>query len=359
MAHSFNRFIMKKLRYLPKRKLDIFGIGSAISTAGSVASSIYAANKQAEVTRETNEMNKQLAQETNALDYQIFTEANEFNRIEAEKQRAHAESLQVRSERYNSLENQVAQARRAGISPAAVAGGTQTSVGVGSPGAAAQSASVPTSTAPHMQTPDLSALQGISSAFGNFSQAMLNSEQAKKIKAETSAQLTLNKWIDKEKEAGLKRTRSESARNFAMAKLTNVQIDETKEKINEIKADVRLIDEKIFAQNIENAFKSKQMEYLTKKMKDEYKITHLQAKKLAATLAYEISDVQLKPALTFSQIGLNKNQAAMFDALVKLYGTNDAQARLDLEIDRDVKELLKGADFVGKLFKIVSYFIKK
>lgn len=349
---------MKRLRYIPIRKLDIFGIGAGISTAGQVASSIYAADKQFEASRETNELNKQIADEKNALDYQTFTEANEFNRIEAEKQRAHAENLAVRSERYNSLENQVAQARRAGISPAAVAGGTQTSVGIASPGASAQSVSPPSYTAAHMQTPDLSALQGISSAFGNFSQAMLNSEQAKKIKAETTAQITLNKWIDKEKESGIRRTRSESAKNFAEAKLSNIKVDETKVRIDEIKANIRLTDEKTFAQNVENAFKSKQMELLTKKMAADYNISHLQAKKLAATLAYEIADVKMKPALSFSHIGLNTSQAKMFDVLVQLYGTNDAQARLDLEIDQDMKELGKGVGIVSDIFKVISYFIK-
>lgn len=355
--------MLMKFRYIRYRKCDIFGVGymvnGALSAGASLASSIYAADKQYEATKETNEANKKIADEKNALEYQTFTEANEFNRIEAEKQRAHALELQERSERYNSLENQVKQARLAGISPAAVAGGTQTSVGIGSPGAAAQSAPLPNYEAAHMQVPDLSALQGISSAFQQFTQGFSNLAQSRKANEETKGQQTLNKWIDKEKAAGVYKSRSEASRNFAEAKLAQARVDETNEKVAEIKANVAQMTEETFSKQIENAFKSKQMEYLTKKMKDEYKITHLQAKKLAATLAYEIAGVKIKNGLMLSQIGLNAGQLHMFEALTTLYGTQNNQAVFDLGIDEETKEIIKGVGIAGDLFKILSYFIKK
>lgn len=155
--------------FRPLKKCDIAGIGAAVSGVAGAASSVYAADRQFEATRETNEANKQLAAEKNALDYQVFEEGNEFNRIEAEKNRAFQEQMQTRQERYNSLPNQIAQATQAGINPASVAGGLQTTVGSQS-GSQASSMAAPSFTAAHMQTPDLSALQGISQAFGNFVQ---------------------------------------------------------------------------------------------------------------------------------------------------------------------------------------------
>lgn len=354
-----------KYKYSYIKKLDTFGIGAGVSGAMSAASSIYAADRQAEVTRETNEMNKQLAAEKNALDYQVFNEGNEFNRIEAEKSRAFNEEMQARQERFNSLRGQIKQAQDANINPAAVAGGLQTTVGSQS-GAQAVSEPVPSFAAAHMQTPDLSALQGLSQAFGNFASAQLSAAQAGKVKAETSAQWTLNKWIDKEKEAGLKLTRSESAKNFATVKHLNQMVQQSKEEVNSIRASIALTNEQAWAQNIENAFKApaltKQYDILCK----EYDIKEQQAKRLVATFAFDVAVSRLLPKklqgeidLNYNTMGLNNEHKEVFKNLAELYKTQNDQASFDLGVDEDFKELEKAAGLMGPIIKLLVAYISK
>lgn len=390
---------MLKSRFRPKYKLDVLGVGSifgsAISTAGQMASAEYAADKQYQATKETNELNKQLADDKNKLEYQVFNEANEFNRIEAEKSRAFNEEMQTRSERFNSLTGQIAQAQQANINPAAVAGGMSTSVGASS-GPAASSASVPNFTAAQMLPPDLSALQGLSAAIGNFANSQLAFSQASKTRAETEGQMTLNKWIDKEKAAGVYKDRSEASKNFAMVKQINQTIQVDKERIKEIRAKIALTNEQTFNQNVRNAFESKQMEYATKILAENLKISQVNAKRVAATLLYDILGVKLQNekiksdiAVNKSQIGVNASQVNLnnakanesrvtaeyiplewltkwnvsqadvnrLKAATNLLKTQNEQAAFDLGVDQDFKETMKSLEYVGSLLKIAEYFI--
>lgn len=349
--------------YRPKFKLT--GWGHAAAGAFQAASSMYAADKQYEATQETNEMNKQLAAEKNALDYQVFNEGNEFNRIEAEKSRAFNEEMQARQERFNSLRGQIKQAQDANINPAAVAGGLQTTVGSQS-GAQAVSEPVPSFTAAHMQTPDLSALQGISQAFGNFASAQLAEAQAGKVKAETAAQWTLNKWIDKEKEAGLKLTRSESAKNFATVKNLNQLVQQSKEEINQIRANIALTNEQAWAQNIENAFKAPALQKQYDVLCQEYNIKEQQAKRLVATFAFDVAASSLMPKklqseidLNYNTMGLNNEHKEVFKNLVELYKTQNDQATFDLGVDEDFKELEKAAGLMAPVIKLLGALLKK
>lgn len=352
--------------FRPLKKCDIAGIGAAVSGVAGAASSVYAADRQFEATRETNEANKQLAAEKNALDYQVFEEGNEFNRIEAEKNRAFQEQMQTRQERYNSLPNQIAQATQAGINPASVAGGLQTTVGSQS-GSQASSMAAPSFTAAHMQTPDLSALQGISQAFGNFAQSQLALSQSEKVKTETAGQIKLNQWIDKEKEAGIKRTRAESAKAFAEAKKLQQDVLVGKEEVKKIRGQVALLSEQTFAQNVENAFKAPTLAKQYEVLSQELKIKEQQAKRLVETFVYDVAVSKLMPKkvlseidLNYQNLGLSKENAEMFKKLADLYKTQNDQAVFDLGVDEDFKELLKGSELLLPVFKLIApYLLKK
>lgn len=360
--------MIKFNKYIPRRKFDVTGglgtmVGAGISTAGSVTSSIYAADKQYEATKETNEMNKQLAAEKNALDYQVFTEGNEFNRIEAEKARDFNEKMQLRQEQYNSLGNQVKQAQAANINPAAVAGGLQTTVGSQS-GAQAVSEPVPSFAAAHMQTPDLSALQGISQAFGNFANSQLALAQAGKAKAETESQWSLNKWIDKEKQAGIYKTRSDAARNFAEVKHLQQQVNVGKETVKQLQASTALLTEQAFSQSIENAFKGNNMKLQYDLLQQEFHIKEQQAKRLVATFAYDVAASAMMPQkikseidLSYSTVGLNKEQADSVKALAALYKTQNDNAAFDLGVKQDFKEIEKVAGLLGPVLKYLLMYM--
>lgn len=325
-----------KLRYFRYRKLDVF------SGAFGLASSMYAADQQLEATNRTNQTNKELAAERNALEYQMFGEANEYNAEQAELSRQHAMAMQKDAQEYNSIGAQIDRARAAGVNPAAVVNGSGTTAVAASPSSAtASSVNPPNMVAAQMQVPDLSALQGISSAISNMGQSAESFANARKIKEETKGLQSYNKFADEINEAKLGLSRSEIRKNFAAARQMQADVDLTREKVQEVQQHValmisqgRLVDEQAFAQNIENAFKSKEMELKIKNLATELQINEQNARYLMETFSARVYGVKLQNNKTFSEIVENNAHANFLDKSSSLVETQNSQAAFNYQMDR-------------------------
>lgn len=356
---------MIKISYRPYRLCDMFGIGAAASGAAQAGASIYASERQLQATRETNELNKQLAQERNALEYQMFGEANEFNAEQAQLSRDFSMEMQKDTQEYNSIGAQIARARVAGVNPASVVGGAgSTSVGVNSSSAQAQSVAPPNMVAAQLQTPDLSALQGLASAFSMLGQSTESFARAKNLNADTQQKMNYNKFQKQIIEAGLKVSDSEARRNYAAASqmqedinLIHKRVDEVQQKIILMRQQGKLLDEQTFAQNIENAFKGKEMELHIKNLQAILDINENQARWMAETFAARVYGVSLQNAKTAADIGLSRAQAGYFDEMCNLVETQNAQAAFDYQLNRmfSARERRQGLQFGAENVSSLSY----
>lgn len=336
---------MFKLRYKPLLKCDVLGIGNAVSgaaaAAGQIAASVYASDKQFEATRETNELNKQLAAEKNALDYQVFTEANEFNALESEKARDFSWQLQKDAQQYNSIGSQIERAKAAGINPAAVAGGAgTTAVAQGNVPLPASSANVPNFTAAQMQVPNLSALQDMSEAFANIGQSVESFARAGKAREETKSQQTYNKFAAQIHDAGLKFTNAQIRQCYAAAQQLDADASMLREKVSEVKMNVQLlqkqgnlVDEKTFNQQLKNAFDDATLVNRVDQIATLLDIDKNKARELQETFAARVYGVKLQNAKTFSEILDNASHAAFLDASTALVSTQNEGAAYNLQLD--------------------------
>lgn len=330
-----------KIRYFRYKKCDVFGVGAISNAAASLASSIYAADQQYDATMQTNKLNKQLADERNALEYQIFGESNDFNAEQAELSRQHAWAMQKDAQEYNSIGAQIDRARAAGVNPAAVVNGSGTTPVSASPSSAQATTSPPNMVAAQMQVPDLSALQGISSAISNLGQSAESFASARKLKEETKGLESYNKFADAINAAKLGLSHSEIRKNYAAARQLQEDADLTREKVNEVKQHValmfsqgKLIDEQAFAQNIENAFKSKEMELKVKNLATELQINEQNARYLMQTFSARCYGVTLQNQKSISEIVQNKSHANFLDKSATLLETQNSQAAFDYQMDR-------------------------
>lgn len=332
--------MIKFRKYIPLLKCDIAGIGTAVSGVASASASVYAADKQFEATRETNETNKQLAKERNDLEYQMFGEANEFNAEQAQLSREHALMMQKDAQEYNSITSQIERAQQAHINPAAVLG-QSTSVGVNSANAQAQSVSPPNMVAAQMQTPDLSALQGISQAFSQFGQSAESFARAKNLNADTKNKMTYGKYADQIHQAGLDLSKSEMRKNYASASqmeesvnLIKGQVEEVQQHIALMASQGKVLDEEAFGKAIENSFKGAEIQARIKNIQSITGFNDIQSKWLAETFVARAYGVTLQNQLTSEQVGLTKSQAQYYDELTNLTHTSNAQACFDFQMNR-------------------------
>lgn len=356
---------MVKFLYRPKQFCVTFDAGAAAAAGMQAGASMYAADQQLKATRETNEQNKQLAQERNALEYQMFGEANEFNAEQAQLSRDFSMQMQKDSQEYNSIGSQIARARVAGVNPAAVVGGAgSTSVGVNSSSAQAQSVAPPNMVAAQMQTPDLSALQGLAGAFQMLGQSTESFARAKNLNADTQQKMTYNKFQKQIIESGLKVSDSEARRNYAAASQAQESINLIHKKVDEVQQNIilmqqkgNLIDEQTFAQNIENAFKGKEMELHIKNLQATLDINENQARWMAETFTARVFGVTLQNQKTASEIGLNRSQAAYFDEMCNLVETQNTQAAFDYQLNRmfSSRERRQGLQFGAEQVSSMSF----
>lgn len=331
---------MIKYRHIPLYKCDVAGIGTAAAGAAQAGASFYAAERQYDAAIATNETNKQLAEERNNLEYQMFGEANEFNAEQAQLSREHAMQMQKDAQEYNSITSQMQRARAAHINPAAVLG-QSTSVGVNSSSAQAQSVAPPNMVAAQMQTPDLSALQGMAQAFANIGSTMESFAKAKNLNADTQQKMTYNTFQKQIIESGLKVNDSVIRQNYAAAEQMQENINLIHKKVDEVQAKItlmgkqgNLLDEQTFAQNVENAFKSKEMELHIKNLQAIFECNENQARWMAETFAARVFGVHLQNQKTIEEIGLTHVQQGYFNNLTDLVETQNTQAAFDFQMNR-------------------------
>lgn len=332
--------MIKYRTHIPLLKCDLLGLGTAAAGAFSATASVLAAERQYDATRETNKANKEIAQERNDLEYQMFGEANEFNAEQAQLSREHALMMQKDAQEYNSITSQMQRAQEAHINPAAVLG-QSTSVGVNSANAQAQSVTPPNMVAAQMQTPDLSALQGLSQAFSQLGQSAESFARAKNLNEDTKSKMNYNKYADQIHQAGLNLTNSEIRKNYASATQMDESVNLIKEQVKEVQQHVTLmaaqgkvLNQEALGKAIENSFKGEEIQARIKNIQSITGLNEIQSKWLAETFVARAYGVKLQNQLTAAQVGLTESQAQYFDELANLTHTNNEQACFDFQMNR-------------------------
>lgn len=360
--------MIKYFHYKPKLKCaeydDLMKIaedfadltGSFVTSYSSKQASKYAADMQYQATAETNKMNEALAAARNALEYQMFNEANVFNQSEAQKSRDYQMTLQKQQQDYNSLGAQMQRAIGAKVNPAAVAGGLQTTSGIAGGAASASSVAPPSMVAAQMQVPDLSALQGIATAYQQFSQSMVNVATSRKIKEDTKEKITFNKYYDQLMEANVHVSRSQAAQQYATADRIDYEIEQIQETANNLRAQTGLAQamtgkvdqermteiERTYQAAIQSSFAGAQGAALTRQYMALADVSEAQAQFELRTLASRVFGVQLDNAYKQKNIEYLGNLSDYYhslDGLVTMQGGSAAiQFSLDQEFARDERE---------------------
>lgn len=183
---------------------DVFGvgkiIGDTVSTAGNVASQIYVADKNLQMTRETNRQNAEIADNNNQLAIALAREANEqnqdqflsaqrYNASQAELAHQRQIELQNMMNQYNSPVEQLKRYREAGLNPSLAFGGSAgMSQAVGSSPAASSSSGlpsvIPSLQTPHLDAPELNFSTGLADGLAKIAQSMESFRRAGKTDVE-------------------------------------------------------------------------------------------------------------------------------------------------------------------------------
>ena len=356
--------MIKFFNYRPKLKCDSYSdlmqvaddlsnlAGSFVTSYESKQASKYAADMQYQATAETNKMNEALAAARNALEYQMFGEANLFNQSEAQKSREFQLSLQKQQQDYNSLGAQMQRAIAAKVNPAAVAGGLQTTSGIAGGASSASSVVPPSMVAAQMQVPDLSALQGIATAYQQFSQSMVNVAQSRKLREETKEKVTFNKYYDALMDANVHVSRSQAAQQYATADRIDYEIEQIQENVSNLRAQSGLAQalsgkvnqerlteiERTFQENIKSSFASAQGAALTRIYMAQANVSETQAKYEIATLAARVYGVKLNNQLIGANIKYVGQLSDYYHSMENLVTMQGGSAAINFLLDSQYSE---------------------
>lgn len=217
--------------------LDWIGLGSDVVGMGSsYAANQYAADKQYQATKETNEQN-----------YKIWQESQDFSREQANTQWEREKEMFNMENSYNNPANVVGRLREAGLNPALAMQGS-----LGSAMSSAASGGSPTigstPTAPTMQVPAIgqyysNIANGISDASLKASMMLKNLAEAKKQGIETSRlESTIDDYVQQAKEETRRLRLENFARVFETEMLTKYG---EKIKKNELESLIQDVSNKI------------------------------------------------------------------------------------------------------------------
>lgn len=212
----------------------LFGAAGQTAAAGiNLKGTQYAADKQLEATRHTNQTNLAISNATNAQNYKMFKEQQQYDIDMWNAQNV-----------YNSAEQQRARLEAAGLNPYLMMNG-----GSAGTAGAANSASPIAAQAAKMEAPQIGQIyqQGFShvaDAIGQISSEIINARVAdatiKKMTSDTTGQNIENENKQREKD---------DAHNAAVAGLNNTNADTENKKVQR-----SLIQEEFINQRLQNKF---------------------------------------------------------------------------------------------------------
>lgn len=212
----------------------LFGAAGQTAAAGiNLKGTQYAADKQLEATRHTNQTNLAISNATNAQNYKMFKEQQQYDIDMWNAQNV-----------YNSAEQQRARLEAAGLNPYLIMNG-----GSAGTAGAANSASPIAAQAAKMEAPQIGQIyqQGFShvaDAIGNITNEILNARltdaQIKKMTSDTTGQDIENSNKQREKD---------DAHNVAVGGLENTKADTENKKVQK-----SLFHEQLANQKLQNEF---------------------------------------------------------------------------------------------------------
>ncbi len=212
----------------------LFGAAGQTAAAGiNLKGTQYAADKQLEATRHTNQTNLAISNATNAQNYKMFKEQQQYDIDMWNAQNV-----------YNSAEQQRARLEAAGLNPYLMMNG-----GSAGTAGAANSASPIAAQAAKMEAPQIGQIyqQGFShvaDAIGQISSEIINARvadaQIKKMTSDTTGQNIENENKQREKD---------DAHNVAVGGLENTKADTENKKVQK-----SLFHEQLVNQKLQNEF---------------------------------------------------------------------------------------------------------
>lgn len=227
-------------------------LGAAIGAAGSVLGSLIGGGSQAAAQRRANETNMQIARETNAQNYRIFQEQQQFNENQFNRWLDYSTPLAQR-QRYED----------AGINPYMAVGQLQN----GTPSSALTSAN-----AAPMQGAQVQPVQGLGDALQNsieraagvFSSIISSTSDADLKGSQKTGTDIDNKTRGRQNEANIQKTNAETGKTGAEFRRTeqeNSFFDSTLEQRKELmnisvdtaKKQKELLDQQVFQAQLQNS----------------------------------------------------------------------------------------------------------
>nr|CAI9749764.1 pilot protein for DNA ejection [Microvirus sp.] len=368
--------IYKNIIYYSNSPLESFGfhlwLGEAISAAGSLLGSIIASDASSDaaetaaaasrdITRETNEINYKIAQETNATNT-ANTKANNDLQLQLQREMNNFNLAQWnRNNAYNSPSAQKARLLAAGINPNMMFGGYQSSSS--SP---VQQVSIPQTSVPNLVTPTMESnannelLAGLQKAknIGDILNTALDvyqrSYDVEKTKADTEVQLTEGKFRSQILAKGLEYSDAQIKSLYGSLNKLESDIQVNQANIQNIQAQVLNTNEDTKGKAIENFFKSDYWSSTISKLKKEMDYTDVEINYIQQKLPIELGFLSAQTSKTYSDIQLNDARRSEIDASIGLITAQTQQARFNLTLDTyfgysERSQGLENSEKIGKL----------
>lgn len=323
-----------------------------VNSINAVAQTIGAANtrksdkewtaEQNEITRNYNAEQAEIArnwsaeQAQNNRDFQSWQGQVNFERQSylQNAQNTFNYGMWNENNAYNSIGSQIQRAKEAGVNPNLYISGSSNVAS--QPVQASQQTAQSTPSGSQGDSPAASS----SAINANYSQNPWNfldmAKTAKEIEsmdidnkkksAETEAQLTENKFIERARELGIKATESQISKMYAETEHTWQSIENMRQEVKESCAKVNVLEEEAKQKGIENAYKEKEIQSLIDKYCSESKLSKAQAHAILSKLPAEISVLHSDAEYKKAYASLARHEQEEVDQIVQ-----------GLNIDNDTK----------------------
>lgn len=269
-----------------------FPIAAVFSAAASIASSIFAHSSQKSTNKEMKRFQVEQQQKQ-----------NEFNATESQK----ARDFQAKMSN-TEISRRSSDLLSAGFNPAFATGTGGASIG-SVPQASASSVSVP-----NLRSPD-SPIDPLT-----ISQILLNNSQAKKNEAEAENTEKSTDWIDILNKSVIDYQSSEIEVNGSVVKLNEAQkqniaqfIEESKQKVENLRKEVELMDSQITMNDIDAFWKSGKYSAEIDSLLSSARLSDSEAKELLYLMTSRKHLLDAQAASARADIGLKRSQERFYN----------------------------------------------
>lgn len=269
-----------------------FPIAAVISAAASIASSIFAHSSQKSTNKEMQRF-QQIQQQ----------KQNEFNASEAQKSR----DFQAKMSN-TEISRRSSDLLSSGFNPAFASSTGGASIG-SVPQASASSVSVPNLRAPEAPIDPLT-----------ISQILLNNSQAKKNEAEAENTEKSTDWMDVLNKSVIDYQGSEIEVNGSVVKLNEAEkqkiaqfIEESKQKVENLRKEVELMDSQVTMNDIDAFWKSGKYSAEIDSLLSSARLSDAEAKELLYLMTSRKHLLDAQTASARADIGLKRSQERFYD----------------------------------------------